>query len=476
MESREDLREHMVQESGHSPMTMRERITARGDSECGKNAYVENMANDVQLRPQPVNLALMLAEHLDTWVPACERKGVVLEASCDEEAEGVWFAEPDVIRYILTNLMGNAVEFTPAGKISCTLSVSGGVSGTSQLMEWCIRDTGVGVSRGELDALLETSVVTHVDYAGTRIADCVSTLTVCARLARMMGGTLQAESVLGKGTEFWLSIPMERLNQDADLVPDQSTFDREWIVVSKGVTLSAATRRRLRLRTLTAPQAISSVSYEDSVIWLVQDERDLESCIQAARRAENPEGWYVFLPRKDYARMSPWCRAVGIDPYIKPVVASHVFSMVKQKLSRGLSPEKNRSMHATVLVAEDNQVCSTVLSAVLRRWGCQFSVTTNGRDVLSVLASDPSRYDVILMNCEMPVMDGYLATQIMRSMKDEYPVLGEIVVIGMTSGLDASVMARALASGMDDCLMKPLQFHDLFEVMARHLEKGRVVR
>lgn len=219
----------------------------------------------------------------------------------------------------------------------------------------------------------------------------------------------------------------------------------------------------MRIRRLTAPQVISHASSSDNVIWLVQDERDMENCVHAARRAEAPESWHVFLPRRDYARMLPWCKAVGIEPYVRPVLPSHALWMISQRLRENDYRKKQRPLDLRVLIAEDNQVCSTVLCAMLRKWNCSSVLVDNGQEALHKLAENPACYDVILMNCEMPVMDGFVATQILRGMRDDYPVLGSIKVIGLTSSSHADVVVRARDAGMDDCLTKPLRFNDLYE-------------
>jgi CheY-like chemotaxis protein len=340
------------------------------------------------------------------------------------------------------------------------------------MLEILVRDTGKGMCDSRLDDLLTVDRTS----SGSDSAATGSTLRLCARLAATMGGKLTGRSEPFKGTEFTLVLPLERTCRSTEQAIDGELSKFNWILVDKAQWLPPVIGGFPRLRRLSAPQVISNPSGSDNVVWIVQDERDMENCIHAARRAENPDAWHVFLPRREYGRMLPWCKAVAIEPYVRPVMPSHVTHMISQRLRSNDYRKKPRTLGINVLVAEDNQVCSTVLSAVLRKWNCRFVVVENGQEALNRLAEKPEGYDAILMNCEMPVMDGFVATQILRGMQDEFPAVGRVTVIGMSSSSDSDVVARAIKAGMDDCLRKPLRFNALYDILERCLSERPLSR
>ncbi len=391
--------------------------------------------------------------------------------------------DPTRLRQVLTNLISNAVKFTPRGEVEVSVGLAGTDAGRATV-RFAVRDTGIGIMADKLDNIFkefsQLDASTTRRYGGTGLG-----LTIAKRLVRLMGGDIAVTSHVGRGSEFsfTVTLPVETGPAPyAVAVPVRLAGARVLVVDDND------TNRRI-VREILAPAGAAIDEAPNAATALVVLERAL-----AQRRpfpvalldSQMPDhdGWTLAADIRRHPGLASIhllmltsagekgdaakCRALGIEGYlIKPVSRSELVEAVGLILAgtggagavvtRHVMTEARARLR--ILLAEDNAVNQEVAAEMLRKRGHEITVVDNG--VNAVAAVESGKFDVVLMDIHMPEMDGLAATAAIRRL----PGCGELPIIALTADALAGERDRCLAAGMSEYLAKPFKSHDLFAVV-----------
>ncbi len=424
--------------------------------------------------------------HVKSLELACRVEGDVRRAVGD----------PGRLRQILVNLIGNAVKFTERGEVRVHASVAE-ERASDLLLRFEITDTGLGIPRDAqkhlFQAFTQVDGTTSRRYPGTGLG-----LAICQRLVRSMGGEIGVESEPGEGSTFWFTIRLDRAPAEPQL--DDGDFSALSGARILGVDDNATNRIIVK----------TYLSRYGSHVDTACDGRSGLEMLQEARRAGTPYQLVVFdmlMPGMDgveFARQlratpgfeslplvmasslsergqAEQARAVGVNRRLtKPLRQTQLVDCVRTLLRAPAParapeaatlrvPEEKPRLDAgsvRLLVAEDNPVNQKLVRTQLGKLGLRPDVVANGREAVEAMQRTP--YDVVLMDCRMPEMNGIDATMAIRSNEAGQR---RCQIIAMTANALDSDRRRCLEAGMDDYLAKPLHLDDLRDALERALER-----
>jgi two-component system, sensor histidine kinase and response regulator len=423
-------------------------------------------------------------------VKAQEKEGIEVLFSTDANVPRSLVGDPLRLSQILINLANNAVKFTEHGEIVVSAELF--EMGTYRAeIKFAVRDTGIGMTREQISHLF--TPFTQADssitrkYGGTGLG-----LTICQRLVEMMNGRIWVESAPGVGSTFFFTavfgigleesrlchLPPADLRGIKALVVDDNPTSRE--IFQKmlesftfKVTLAASGEEGLK----EMEKSIGERPYDIVVMdWKMPGMDGFE----AARRIRHDSRLIrvpVIILVSAYGREEIMWRAEAaeLDAFlIKPISPSVMFDTIMQALAKDASGEfgpfdrKDQAMDilkglegARVLLVEDNELNQQVAMEILASAGMVVSLAGNGQEALD--AVKVNRYDALLMDVQMPVMDGYTATRIIR--RDMQ--LRDLPIIAMTAHAMAGDQEKSTAAGMNDHITKPIDPTQLYSVLAR---------
>ena len=466
-------------------------------------------AGRLDLDPVPVLLRDLIGDTLRGLAPQahCQRLELTYDVS-SEIADAVW-VDPVRLRQVLINLVGNAIKFTPQGEVSVRV-VLVTAEGEVQRVRFSVSDTGIGIPPEKLQAIFQP--FTQADgsttrrYGGTGLG-----LTICNRLIRMMGGQLWVESTVGQGSTFHFEIPLRRAHGSIErraVIPVDLT-EIPILIVDDNVTNRRVLADTLRLWG-ALPTAVPDAEQAWQVLWQSRQNNTRFAAILLDAMMPDTDGFQLaaairqepafadvpilMLTSADRPGDLVRCRELSITSYLlKPVKASELNQALAQALMRlpssqpcsstpssrsdgpgaeaALSSQPVRSPVSAagrswrILLAEDNPVNQHVAVRTLERMGHVVTVVSTGR--AAVEAWQQGQYDVILMDVQMPELDGFEATRLIRQLEASRAC--RTPIIAMTAHAMKGDRERCLASGMDDYVAKPVRREELEAALHRVL-------
>ena len=393
--------------------------------------------------------------------------------------------DPGRLRQVVSNLLGNAVKFTPKGEIVVTVSVDE-LNADDVELRCSVRDTGVGISRERLESIFEdytqSSLTTAREFGGTGLG-----LAISRRLARMMGGDITVESGPDQGSNFLLTARVTRDERRSHQPPDNPTFtDLRVLVVgsnsaSRGIICDIL--KHVGIESFEAHDADSAKELllsddtrcDIALIDSYLPGRDGFALARSLKEHSHCAHVELMLlmsagQRGDAAR----CRDIGVAAYLtKPVSRSDLLEAIAavrdgavkdisehdvDLVTRHSIAESRESLR--VLVVEDNPVNQAVASSMLRKRGHIVEIVDNGRDAVD--AVERGSHHVILMDVQLPVMDGFEAASAIRAIPGQKT---RVPIVAVTAYGVEGVQERCLTAGFDRFLLKPFQPHELFSAV-----------
>src|SRR5579885_738393 len=468
--------------------------------------YSKIEANKLELECVGMNLREVVEAVHRLLEKSAENKGLAFTVTIDPNVRLAVRGDPVRLRQILTNLVSNAIKFTPRGSVAVHVSKRGETRSHYEIL-FAVKDTGIGIGPEAAAKLFQP--FSQADASTTRIHGGTGLgLVICKRLVDLMNGKIGVRSELGKGSLFWFSVPLAKALGDVSggrrdlhgaralvLTGDAAGMRRlSGYFTSWGITFlqSAAAADALgKLRSAAAMgeswaydflvvdgaalpgnaalSLVRNVTRDpalDRVQFLVLQGNDAlpTELTRETRAAVLPRQFGEGELRAAMLRLlgvgEP---AVGVTPLVpsaEPVVEPSV----------ALEPAPAApALGGHVLLVEDNAVNRQVAQRLLTLLGLSFELAENGKEALEALAH--RRFDAVLMDCQMPVMDGYTATRIRRQQEASQQI-GRLPIIAMTANAMAGDREKCLKAGMDDYLSKPLNRALLEQTLRKWLPAG----
>ena len=474
----------LVQLSAESLLTVINDILDFSKIEAGK----------MEFEALPFDLRDSLGETMKTMGFRAHQKGLELLCDVRPDVPAAVIGDEGRLRQVLVNLVGNAIKFTDRGEILVTVARESETEDGVRL-RFSVRDTGVGIPADKQQKIFEAFSQADESmtrkYGGTGLG-----LTICKRLVGMMGGEIWVESALGKGTTFHFTAnlgvqrkamlapphPLEpvRLRDLPVLVVDDNSTNRRLLVEILSRWGMQPTAVEGGSAALTALQVAKSIHRPFALILLDGNMPEIDGFTLAQKIQEQPDlvgTTIMMLTSADQLGHAALCRDLGISAYlVKPVRQSELLDKICKSLQK--LPSESRSGARTqnisvapaeksrVLLAEDNFVNQTLARRLLENQGYAVTVVGNGQAALSALERES--FDLVLMDVQMPTMDGFEAT---AKIRERERATGEhIPIVAMTAHALKGDEEKCLAAGMDAYLAKPIRREELYSILDNILQ------
>ena len=445
-------------------------------------------AGRVRLETVEFSPRYVVEEAVELFAEAAVNKGIELVLDAEADVPDLVLGDPGRLRQVLINLIGNAVKFTDSGEVVVRARAHE-TKGPGIAVEFEVRDTGIGLTDEEAGRIF--AVYSQLDSSTTRRHGGTGLgLAIARMLAQLMGGEIGVESEKGKGSRFWFTAlfreaaarpraarPTGRLVGTKVAIIDDNRTNRtilERYVHSWGMRGQSFESGREALRDMSHAMA-GEDPFEVAIVDLMMPEMDGAAVAAAMRTDERlRELAVILLTSAGHSDAA----IPGVDvEIVKPVRPSHLYDMLQTVLaSRG--PEIGGEPHtlapqgrgARILVVDDNAANQKVGLRMIERLGYRGDVAATGADAVSMLGR--GHYDAVLMDCQMPEMDGYEAS---RQIRHNERGGRRVPIIAMTADIVAGERDRCLAAGMDDHISKPVKLHVVAAVLERWLATRQAV-
>ncbi len=433
----------------------------------------------IEMECHPFETRTIVEETLDMVAVQAASKGLQLAYHLEPGVPRRVSADPTRLRQILLNLLGNAVKFTDAGEVVVTIGLEEATAESPRL-HLAVRDTGVGIPEARIDQIFESftqaDVSTTRKYGGSGLG-----LTISKQLAEMMGGRLWVESTVGVGSTFHVTVCVVPVTDAPAAFVPPAEGRRALVVDDHGPTRRMLAEQLASLNVeveeaatgAEALERIASGTFDVALIDSILPDMNGTSLIQAI--AAHPEAGTTPT-----ALMHPFGQRIelsGVQPLAlisKPARRAQFMNLFTQALNHHTAPSefppasqtdapaKDAGPPLRVLLAEDNPTNQKVALRMLQQLGHEATVANNGREAVEAIARQV--FDVVLMDVQMPEMDGIEATHqiLTRYAPDRRPR-----IIALTANALQSDRNQCLAAGMDDYLAKPFRLSALSEALQR---------
>ena len=395
------------------------------------------------------------------------------------------------LNQVLLNLLSNAIKFTPAGgTVSVRLKqYPGNVRGTA-LYEIRVKDNGIGMSQKFVQKIFSpfererTSTVSRTQGTGLGMA-------ITKNIVDMMGGTIEVQTEQGKGTEFIIRLPL-RIQPENHRIEKIAELEglKALVVDDDFNTCDSVTKMLVKVGmrsewTLSGKEAVlrarQSVEMGDAfhayiIDWRLPDMNGIEVTRQI--RSLGDDTPIIILTAYDWSEIEAEARAAGVNAFCaKPIFMSDIrdtlMTAIGQKQDRtddDILPAVSLDFRGrSILLVEDNELNSEIAMAILNEYGFQVDTAEDGAEAVEKIRnSAPGDYELVLMDIQMPVMNGYEAAKQIRALDD--PALAEITILAMTANAFDEDRKKALECGMDGFLSKPIVIEELIHTLQINLK------
>jgi two-component system sensor histidine kinase/response regulator len=445
---------------------------------------------------------------LDLLAETAHGKGIELACEIAPDVHASLRGDPGRLRQILINLIGNAVKFTTNGEVLVRVSMASQTE-THATLRFDIKDTGVGISPGEQTDLFkpfsQADGSTTRKYGGTGLG-----LAIAKHLVLLMGGQIGMESRLQKGSKFWFTAKFEKLTAPAMPRDTNMVCDLRALIVDDNATNRQILRHQLLAwkmlpdcatsgeEALKKMRAASSEGRPYGLALLDFQMPEMDGLGLARAIKSDPViglTRLVMLTSHGQLLSPAELQEFGIDAcVVKPAKQSRLFDCITFAIDRMTGPNSSpetvaqspasspfeippQLLKARVLIADDNRTNCTVALGQVRELGYPAEAVADGLEVIRALAQ--FSYDVILMDCQMPDLDGYEATKIIRrreqALEGRCPWKAPVHIIAMTAHALHGDREKCLAAGMDDYISKPVRIHELKLALEKVRDAGMAV-
>ncbi|WP_157014202.1 PAS domain-containing hybrid sensor histidine kinase/response regulator [Mesorhizobium xinjiangense] len=448
--------------------------------------YSKIEAGRFELEPQPMSPRELTENVVELLASRAYAKNIGLGCHVGPEVPAVIEADPGRLRQVMLNLVGNALKFTEEGGV--LVSVSTSRPGEPAAIRFSVSDSGPGLTKAEIGRIFRE--FEQADTTSTRLHGGAGLgLTISKRIVDAMKGVIKVESEVGKGSEFSFEIPTA---EEPLIAPERAVMlrDKAVMIVSANVVEAEAKARTIRAHGGNATVARSMADAE----MLAGDETRSWSAVLIDATLECPDGQALMALRQasrhdfqaviliaptDRGRLFQF-RSCGYSTFlVRPVRGESLLRVLSQGSADPLMPRTMRRLSAnrpqqqsaangmTVLLAEDNEISALMARTVLEKSGCAVTHVTNGEAALHAARHgvDGRRFDIVLMDLHMPVMDGLDAIAQIRK-HEEDKGLAALPILVLSADSQESTRHHVLARGATGFVTKPLDPQHLVEVVS----------
>ncbi|WP_339723356.1 two-component regulator propeller domain-containing protein [uncultured Paraglaciecola sp.] len=431
-------------------------------------------AGKATLESVPVDLEALLEEVCDLFSEAAYNKGLHINAILSPEPLPQVFGDPARLRQIIANLTSNAIKFTERGEVNVSVkrvdchnqsSLNGIDGATYSGFVFCVQDTGIGMEPDRQQKVFEmftqADASTTRKYGGTGLG-----LAICKQLTALMGGNLALQSNIGEGSRFSLEVDLPLTENP--LVEPEPIVDCpsvHLVNLPSGLGRSIETMlRKLNIRGIHVSRIKTELATAKNGLWISQAEH--QHAIQ--KSGISLENWICLLPTSQWQEndkrnilplpvhyrglQKSLCRALGIE------------NEEQKRLDE--NHRNHQHFNVTILVAEDSLTNQEVAKSMLGLMGCEIWLADNGAEAVEQV--NLSQPDLILMDCQMPVMDGYAATKAIRK---NWP---DIPIVALTAGMGDNLRQQCIDAGMNDVMSKPYSLQELEQTLLHFLPVSEI--
>ncbi len=435
----------------------------------------------LELEETNLDLEALADDCLGLLAPLANKKGVELVSAIAPDIPRTLVGDPLRLRQIFMNLLGNALKFTSEGEIVLRAELA--LMDQEQI---CIRfeicDSGVGIDHDAMERIFEAfsqaDESTSREFGGTGLG-----LSICRHLVELMSGEIGVNSKPGIGSTFWCEIPFAASADNTSIGMDADLAGLRVVVATPVRSLQDALYQRFSavnavpIRVSSSAELEAFISGRSACDLVVLDaDRLTRGSAVATAMPKDSSLIRIFLSGRRETTAEVTTAIRSNDRFLpKPVSFRALRELICEARARVnvavVNPQAKveaqlpkLNIDARVLVAEDNPVNQAVAEGILKQLGCQVSVAENGRRAVTLLSAE--HFDVVLMDAQMPVLDGFEATRLIRSSGAEH---ARLPIIGLTAHASDEARSACLAAGMNDYLSKPYSLDQLAAVLQRWL-------
>lgn len=489
-------------------------------------------AGKLELEKIPFRVQDIAEEAIALLSEHAHRKGLGMSFQIDPAIPPYVEGDPGRLRQVLVNLLGNGVKFTSKGQVDLTISLEN-KNGEEVNLLFKVKDSGIGIRKDKLDRIFSAFSQAE-DFTNRRFGGTGLGLVISKQLVKLMGGKIGVESEEGKGTTFWFTAVFAITKKQTFSLTEVHDYHNEKIglygeheccrlfdahvlvvednqtnqIVIRGMLENMGCRIDIAENGLEAVDAIAAAPYDIVFMDCHMPRLDGYEATRRLRKNGTPSHCrhlpIIALTAHAMKGDQELCLAAGMDDYLsKPCSESQIKTILKkwlphkvkseaaeqtillQQLGNADTPvperrkesgntdniaEAKKRFNLHVLVVEDSPINQEVAVGMLERLGCMVHSVCNGKEAVEVVAG--MGFDIIFMDCQMPIMDGYLATGAIRKLEEsrgeEYPV----PIIAMTGNVLDGSREECLAEGMDDYICKPFLLSDFLRILEQYSQKN----
>lgn len=433
-------------------------------------------ADKLELESIPFDMVSLAEETAFLLSGPAHKKGLELVCDVDSKLPARLQGDPTRIRQVLANLLNNAIKFTDEGEVVLSVSIK------HEKLHICVTDTGLGMTEAELlnifDVYKQAATSTSRKYGGTGLG-----LPICKRLVEKMGGSIYIDSIAGQGSAFSLSIPLLDTEQD-EVEIKVDVFAKNVLVADKSIASAEAIKHMLMSLGLEKIDVVDTLHGLENKLFSVAGDSVAYDAVFVSTNLDGLAGSELLVRLNAAAGLKPkvvFLSPQNTDKSKYPVAAWLAKPVRRDDMYACLSLVENDSVAMSgelvsqpriggedirVLLVEDNEINQEVAKEVLASNGYIVEVVDDG--VKAVSAVQHNHYDAVLMDIQMPVMDGFEASRKIRELGGEFATLP---IIAMTASALSGDREKSLAAGMNDHTTKPINPDEIFETLSRWITK-----
>ncbi len=427
--------------------------------------------------------------HMFTEIAA--EKSIEFIIDIDSNVPNHLASDPTRLGQLLTNLVSNAIKFTNQGHVilSCRMIAE---KQDSVILRFKVADTGIGIEKDRLDYLFD--MFTQADSSTTRrFGGTGLGLTICKRIASLMGGTIEVESELGHGTTFTFQVEIQKVCEPVETVTcsrlagiDPSILRVS--VLSENTAIVKAIKNILRRLSIKKIERLDHSVLDAPIKGNSGDQASEEiSCVivdVSGKEASRIRSMAASCTKRKFVILVPFglqeearslIDADNFTVTLKPATVARLAASIKGLLIPGEAGKRKEKegtgtrFHQTnIMVVEDNEINQMVAKEILEKLGTRVEFASNGIEAID--KASPG-FDVIFMDIQMPEMDGYEATKVLRERRD----LSKVPIIAMTAGVFKEDRQRCFEAGMNDFVMKPVTPDSVMAVLRKWVDPQKMV-